>query len=351
MSVDAGPGVNGAAAELASSWIEAALNDSHAYALVTGSQLRALITQEARKAMLGCSEADCATNLKDVLNTDRLITAKLLRSGTSALLTLTLLDLSDAQRLGAVNKTVQLTDTIEPLLNQIPAMVWSLLGQDKVLGPLPPLAANQSPKNLIRPTRFPSLNELRADPRNGFALLFFPGTQGHRFSPFLNLHGQGGAVGMGLELGWHAPKKAESATTLRLEMKIMPLKWRFLAPFLGISGGAVFFGQKTVDHPVQTRQDRFDGSSTNYVCGGTPSDPGFVACTRGLFRAAVGPRLGLQLAYGHLTLLLQAGYDFELHVLREFDPSITDPAKEMPIEQQPPLLEGMVWQLGLGLRL
>ncbi|MDF1562804.1 MAG: hypothetical protein P1V51_07160 [Deltaproteobacteria bacterium] len=340
MNLEAGAGVKQEAAEAATQWIEGWLVHYDVYEITSAEQLRAMIDFEAQKQLLGCIDESCAADFGELLKTDRLLAGKLTRVGSSARLNLALIDTRAGRRLSSATRMVVIETNIEPLLQETAGLVHELLSRDPGVKALPPVPPRRPPPT-VKQTAYPTLSDLRKDPRNGFSLGVAAGLQAGAPVFQLALHGQGGAVGMGLELGWLDPKGPMNGILLRPELRIMPIAWRFLAPFVGFAGGIVFFNDATAPNP-----GRWDeAAGVELPCS---TDEGAATpCDRKLYRALLGPRLGVQVAFGHFQALLMASYELEVHVADAFVGGATG----TDTESEPDLAKGLGFQLMLGLRL
>ncbi|RMG19773.1 MAG: hypothetical protein D6729_04420, partial [Deltaproteobacteria bacterium] len=116
------------------------------YQVIGASEIQALLGLEAQRQLLGCSEdSSCLAEIGGALGAERALTGDVARIGSSLVVNLSLLDPSSATVVARVGRRVPGAQTAEPVLDVLPALVWSLAHADPAvrdaLPPAPPAAA------------------------------------------------------------------------------------------------------------------------------------------------------------------------------------------------------------------
>lgn len=101
-------------------------------AVISGADLRTLIGFERQKALVGCSEGACVTELAGTLGVAYLVSSEVSSVGSSWLLSLGLLD---AKRSSSVSRLTRRASSLDGLVDEVSGAV------DELLAPLGPAAA------------------------------------------------------------------------------------------------------------------------------------------------------------------------------------------------------------------
>lgn len=105
-----------------SSTVATEVQRTQAFTVTSADQIRALLSLERQRALLGC-DGDCGPQVKVDLDTRYLLTAKLARIGNELALTFTLLDLESAKRVSSdtarFGSERALFDGLRPLLLKV----------------------------------------------------------------------------------------------------------------------------------------------------------------------------------------------------------------------------------------
>lgn len=120
-----GAGVEGPVLKSVTERTAATLSARGVYDVMSSGDVESLLGIERQKALLGCSETSCLSELSGALGARFVMSGTLARLGDSFQLTLTVLDTTRAQPVG---RAVRLANSIDDLLGGIPFAVAQAAG-------------------------------------------------------------------------------------------------------------------------------------------------------------------------------------------------------------------------------
>lgn len=105
--------------------------------VVAGRDIKAMLSFEERKQMLGCTDESCMAEIGGALGADRIVVSSVTRVGPDWVLTLKLIDIVEARTEARVYRTVKGSEA--QLVEAMPQAVGDLLGRPEAAQP-PPVA-------------------------------------------------------------------------------------------------------------------------------------------------------------------------------------------------------------------
>lgn len=126
MDVKAGGGVSAEAANFVSSTIARTATETEAFKVLSGEDIRALLSLEAQKQMCGAESDSCLAELGGALGADYLISGSLKKIGDATSLELSLLNVREAKGVNRVGKKIEGESS---LFDVVPAATVELLAK------------------------------------------------------------------------------------------------------------------------------------------------------------------------------------------------------------------------------
>ncbi len=361
-------GVDHDLARAVSEYVQSRLSELGAYDVIGPAQIETLLGLEAQRQLMGCeSDAACLVDIAGSLAAERVMSGRMSRIGKTNILTIFLVDASGVRTLGNADRTVRDDEGIDGLLDLVPGLVRQVVSRDPLVVLPPEPAAEPTSQHVetgtpeSRPTERPSEivddsldadapGHARLDPRSG--LLIGLRTEARRMGPggeeafgpvySVNVHGQGGPIGMGLgvvRLSGAEPYKGFGA---RGELRVMPYSFRNVSPYLGLGGLVVHL--PGVEIPI-------------FEC----ADPGVDECeedekilaaeTKSAVRAAPSLIAGTQVVWSHFAVGLDLSWAFADMMLVDEEPRYSDDLPQGPQREVGRVLGGLSFGLSLSLRL
>lgn len=201
MGVSAGTGVEPAAAEDLSEYLQAQLSQAGVYQVTGGNDIATLLGMERQRQLVGCSDEDssCVAEIAQALNADRAVTGRVSVAGDSVVLSVSLLDVRKSGVVARASRRRDGTRVLEPLYDELEGVAYELVNSDPLragASPLVPerrfggiLVGVRGDLEVLGPGVSPSLTvELSNRRLGGAASLLFRGSFGARlegrFYPF-----------------------------------------------------------------------------------------------------------------------------------------------------------------------
>jgi TolB-like protein len=107
--------------------------------VIAPDDLRALLEQESRKQLAGCTEESCLTEIAGALGVDALVSGRVSKVDKGFVVSLSLIDAKEAHALGHVSETwggesIGLLDLVSPMVDQLFAAGEKLVGSLEIEG-------------------------------------------------------------------------------------------------------------------------------------------------------------------------------------------------------------------------
>ncbi len=103
--------------------------------VVAGRDIKAMLSFEERKQILGCTDDSCIAEIGGALGADRIVVSSVNKVGTGWVLTLKLIDIVEARTEARVYETIEGSEA--RLVTAMPRAVGALLGRPKPAQPAP----------------------------------------------------------------------------------------------------------------------------------------------------------------------------------------------------------------------
>lgn len=152
LPLTAGEGVNEGTAKAIT---EALLGEvrKRPVAVLSGDDLKAVLSVERQRQLLGCSESSCVAELGGALGADRIVSGSVARLGQSWLIHVQLIDARKATVLAQSDRRKK-GGSVDDVLDELPAMAGELFGA-AVVRPAPPPVAVAPSAPLPSPKKLP----------------------------------------------------------------------------------------------------------------------------------------------------------------------------------------------------
>lgn len=127
MDIRAGEGVSADVAGFITSTVARSAADSEAFSVITGEDIRAMLSLEAQKQLCGADSDSCLAEIGGALGADYMISGKIVRIGEATSLSLSLLNVAEAKAENRVDR--KLTGGDVSLFDVVPAATIELLSK------------------------------------------------------------------------------------------------------------------------------------------------------------------------------------------------------------------------------
>lgn len=217
LGIKAEDGVAAAKVASLSEYVQSELASLGPYQVIGPDEIQSLVGLEKERQLLGCSDSSCVTEIAGALGVDRALMGSVGRLGDALLLNLSLVDVPHARVVARVGRRATSRDSLEPLLDVVPAMLREMARDDG--------------------------HPLRPAPK---AMMFegsIAATGAVDLAPLFSGGSPGGYGGLRLAFGrpWMQLVVTLTAPSFGARGEVVLAPWVFghLRPYLGLGGGVV----------------------------------------------------------------------------------------------------------------